>query len=127
MAFGLREEIRWTVPRRLGSTLLMGIASRDALHRNGCRNFHPRFASGPFPRRERFSSCQQWNCPRDLGRACGRSRDIVCGQATGVEVRRLNQDLGVASDRAKTGLHLPHALFSPARARNSSERLVTSS
>jgi PAS domain S-box-containing protein len=34
MAFGLREETRWTVPRRLGSAILMGLAV-SAMHYTG--------------------------------------------------------------------------------------------
>jgi two-component system sensor histidine kinase/response regulator len=53
MAFGLREETKWTVPRRLGSAHSDGSRRlSDALHRNGCRKFHACLGSRPFPRSE---------------------------------------------------------------------------
>ena len=54
---------------------------RDALHRNGGRKFHPRFASGPFPRREHFPRWQLWSCHCCLDRACGGRHNIICGPA----------------------------------------------
>ena len=54
---------------------------RNALHRNGCRKFHPRFACGPFSCRDYFSPRQQWNCHCDLDRDCGRHHNIIGGQA----------------------------------------------
>jgi len=64
--FGLREEIRWTVPRRLGSTLLMGIAI-SAMHYTGmaAATFIP--ASPPdLSHAVSVSPLATWNCPRDL-------------------------------------------------------------
>src|SRR5712671_2980542 len=94
MAFGLREEIRWTVPRRLGSALLMGIAI-SAMHYTGMA------AATLIPA-----------SPPDLSRAMSISPLANNGIAlvtlvvlvaavvtssvdrqTGAEVRRLNQDL----------------------------------
>ena len=53
MAFDLREETRWSVPRRLGSATVMGVAV-SAMHYTGmaAASFIPASPRGPFPRRE---------------------------------------------------------------------------
>ena len=81
MAFDLREETRWTVPRRLGSATVMGLAV-SAMHYTGmAAASFIRLASGPFPRSEHLPLCQQWNCHCDFDRDCGRHGDVVRGQA----------------------------------------------
>jgi len=94
MAFGLREEIRWTVPRRLGSALLMGIAI-SAMHYTGmaAATFIP--ASPPD-----LSRAMSISPLANNGIALVTLVVLVAAVVTssvdrrmGVEVRRLNQDL----------------------------------
>ena len=82
MAFDLREETRWSVPRRLGSATVMGVAV-SAMHYTGmaAASFIP--ASPPDLSHAVSISprCQQWNCHCDLDRDCGRHHNIICGPA----------------------------------------------
>ena len=82
MAFDLREETRWTIPRRAGKCHRYGSRRlRHALHRNGCCHFHSRLASGSFPCCEHLARRQQRDCHCDLSRIRLRNDDIVCRQA----------------------------------------------
>ena len=54
---------------------------RHALHRNGCRQFFPRPASGPLPCFEHLATGQQWNRDRDLDSNSGCYDDFVGGSA----------------------------------------------
>ena len=82
MAFDLREETQMDCSAKAGQCHRDGSRClRHALHRNGCRNFHSRLASGPFPRCEHLARWQQCDCHCDLDRIRLRNDDIVCGQA----------------------------------------------
>jgi NO-binding membrane sensor protein with MHYT domain len=103
MAFDLREETRWTVPRRLGSATVMGLAV-SAMHYTGmAAAIHPRLASGSFPRSQHLPPCQQWNCHGDVDRARGRHGDIVRGQAGDCGSPATEPGVGASRGRADAG------------------------
>jgi PAS domain S-box-containing protein len=94
MAFDLREETRWSVPRRLGSATLMGVAV-SAMHYSGMAAVS--FIPGPPPD---FSHAVSISALGNNGIAIVTLIVIVAAMVTssvdrraGAEVRRLNQDL----------------------------------
>jgi PAS domain S-box-containing protein len=94
LAFDLREETRWSVPRRLGSATLMGVAV-SAMHYTGMAAAS--FIPGPPPDLSHAVSISQLG---NNGIAIVTLIVIVAAMVTssvdrraGAEVRRLNQDL----------------------------------
>jgi PAS domain S-box-containing protein len=94
LAFDLREETRWSVPRRLGSATLMGVAV-SAMHYTGMAAAS--FIPGPPPNLSHAVSISQLG---NNGIAIVTLIVIVAALVTssvdrraGAEVRRLNQDL----------------------------------